>query len=237
MRAAFMTRLMREMDLHAQERRRRHKSSRRKKGFPGLKNTAAVFVFGTHFTSGMEICSWGIHSWVYVGREGGGRAWGRAVEECKKVQKACAIINATQHVGPFVSETFEKPPRLWFRARNWLSPFEKQEPATCLTWFRGLASLKRARGLELFRLEMQQKSLSFPIIASFCGFAIKRFVYVGSFGKFLHKRRRSQAKQTRCQWIIAGLLPNRVQQCGPPTPSPSLFFFFLAKLGICNWFP
>ena len=27
------------------------------KGFPWLKNTAAVFVFGTHFTSLMEICS------------------------------------------------------------------------------------------------------------------------------------------------------------------------------------
>lgn len=61
-------------------------------------------------------------------------------EECRKC-KECAIINATQHVDPFVPKVFEKP-WLWFFVPNWLSPFEMEEQAACLTWFRGLSSLK-----------------------------------------------------------------------------------------------
>lgn len=119
------------------------------KGFPQLKkNAAAVLAFGFCFIRHMEICSWGICFKVW-----GDSKWSKGMSRAEQNRDSRGVKTSTesprqaplfmQHkMLTHLFQRFFQKPRLWFCVSNWLSSFEKKVQSTCLTWFRGLCSLK-----------------------------------------------------------------------------------------------
>lgn len=147
------------------------------KGFPWFKNTAAVFVFGSYFTNLMEICSWGIQS----GDAWGGGTWpeesrGEENESEQGEQGARRAPSFMQH--NMLTHLLQRFLRLGFCVTNWFSSFEKDNEATCLTWFRGLPSFRWREA----SIASNDKN---PTVAVF---VIKQFVMVGfmDMAKFVH---------------------------------------------------
>lgn len=69
---------------------------------------------------------------------------------------------------------------------NWFSSFEKEVQATCLTWFKGLSSLKWNESIA----SNDKKSSHFLSSPRFVVFVIKQLALAGLIdsGKFVHKR-------------------------------------------------